>query len=939
MVQHGNTQHGGDSYGADSGGTGAGGPGFGRPVRLVVGGQLLTVNPVDGSEVEPCPPDQRPGEPRRLTLHERSVYARNTAAEQAGPGDGGGPSSPPGTQDRRAIPMLERDEERERLAGQLARGRSIRLTGLHGSGRTTLLDAVAADVAGLAPYGVIRLSGYRRTASDLLQELFAAVHDAPRHRPDDEEIRAALRDVGAVVVVDDLAFGGEALDQLLDATPECAFLFAATPDVAPPSGDVHVEEFRLTGLSRTACLELLEHAVRRPLTNEETDAAQDMWFASEESSGGLPLRFVQAGALLRYGGRAGELSGSRASAMSARVAERLSSSARDALRLALSLGGELPHRTRLPALVGDPQGDEAEGELARAGLVTAAGSQYRLADGVGEALTAAGFADGIEGHALLAAHHYGWWADQRSVTPAEVAAEADAVVAAVHGAHRGGHASAAVLLARSAAPVLAASLRWSAWDKVLRGGLEAARTSGEVAQEAYFHHELGVLALCTGQLQRAAAELEASIALRGALADQQGTLTGRRALALATDLLVAQHPGPPVPPDAPEGPGGAPSGVPASGAPASGVPASGARPGARPDSAPGFPAVPAERTPAAASAAAAAAAAGQDPAGAAPLAYDSESATRSLAASLRGHRRGEQRDPEPETARTVAASIANPMGGVVGRPGETTPVLVHYPRHSVAYGARRNLAAAGAGAVLIAVLATIVGLGRMPDDGTGPLDRGKPGSTSQRDDHSELNADDPDSGTPSVGESSRSASPSKSSESPEASDSASEESPSESSSAPDDSPSGSEPGDAGGSDGGTDDGGTDNGGTDNGGTDNGGTDNGGTDNGGTDDGGTDDGGTDTGGTDDGGTDTGGTDDGGTDTGGTDDGGTDTGGTDTGGTDAGGTESGGSDSGGTTGGTDNGGNDSGGSNTGSATGGTVLGVLGLAPSTDPAHFAV
>jgi hypothetical protein len=924
MVQHGNTQHGGDSYGADSGAAGAGGPGFGRPVRLVVGGQLLTVNPVDGSEVEPCPPDERPGEPRRLTLHQRSVYARSTAAGQAGPGDGGGPSSPPGAQDRRAIPMLERDEERERLAGQLARGRSIRLTGLRGSGRTTLLDAVAEDVADLAPYGVIRLSGYRRTASDLLQELFAAVHDAPRHRPDDDEMRAALSDIGAVVVVDDLAFGGEALDQLLDATPECAFLFAATPDVAPPSGDVHVEEFRLTGLSRTACLELLEHAVRRPLTNEETDAAQDMWFASEESSGGLPLRFVQAGALLRYGGRAGELNGTRASAMGARVAERLSSSARDALRLALSLGGELPHRTRLPALVGDPQGEEAEGELARAGLVTAAGGQYRLADGVGESLTAAGFADGIEGHALLAAHHYGWWADQRSVTPAEVAAEADAVLAAVHGAHRGGHASAAVLLARSAAPVLAASLRWSAWDKVLRGGLEAARTSGEVAQEAYFHHELGVLALCTGQLQRAAAELEASIALRGALADQQGTLTGRRALALATDLIVAQHPDPPLPSDAPEGPGGAASGAPAPGVPASGGPSSVAKPGARPDSAPGFPAVPAERTPAAASASAGAVAR-QEPAGAAPLAYDAESATRSLAASLRGHRRGEQRDAEPETARTVAATAANPVGGAFGGPGETTPVIVHYPRHSVAYGARRNLAAAGAGAVLIAVLATIVGLGRMPDDGSGPLDRGKPGSTSQRDDHNELNADDPDSGTPSVGESSRSSSPSASSDSPEASDSASEESPSESSSAPDDSPSGSEPGDAGGSD---------TGGTDDGGTDNGGTDDGGTDNGGTDTGGTDDGGTDTGGTDDGGTDTGGTDDGGTDTGGTD-----SGGTDAGGTESGGSDTGGSDSGGTTGGTDNGGADSGGSDTGGATGGTVLGVLGLAPSTDPAYFAV
>ncbi|QPP06525.1 ATP-binding protein [Streptomyces bathyalis] len=894
MVQHGNTQHGGEG----NGGTEQGQPYSRRPVKLVVGRQLLTLNPVDGSEVEPCPPTEIPGEPRRLTQRERSLYARKSEAEAARSADPGGThSGSPAAPGARAIPMLERDEERERLAGQLACGRSIRLTGLPGSGRTTLLEAVAADVADLAPDGVVWLSGYRRTATDLLQELFAAVHDAPLNRPSDEEMREALQGIGAVVIVDDLAFGGEALDQLLDATPECAFLFSSTPDIPPASGDVHVEEFRLTGLSRTACLELLEHAVRRPLTDEEADAAQDMWLASEESSGGLPLRFVQAGALLRYGGRAGELSGSRTSAMSARVAERLSSSARDALRFALALGGELPHHTQLPALVGDRQADEAEGELARAGLVTIVGGHYRLADAVADALTTAGFADGTDGRALMAAHHYGWWVDHPSVTPARVATEADAVLAAVQGAHRGGHASAAVLLARSAAPVLAASLRWSAWEKVLRGGLEAARTSGEVAQEAYFHHELGVLALCSGQLQRAAAELEASIAMRGALADQQGTFTGRRVLALTTDLLVAQHPGGPV------APGGADR-------------------RAVPDPAEPVPAAPVPAAPVPA----AAAAAGHEEQ-AEPVAYEiGDRPTHSLAATLRGHRRGDIREGEPETARTVAASIANPNAGAVGAFRDATPTLVHPVRGSVAYGARRNLAAAGAGAVLIAVLATIVGLGRMPDDGSGPLDRGKPGSTSQRDDHNELNAEDPGSRSPGASQSSKSESPSESSKSPDASDSASKESPSESSSAPDEDPSSSEPGDPGGGDGSPTGSPGDSGSTDSGGTDDGGTDTGGTDDGGTDTGGTDDGGTDTGGTDDGGTDTGGTDDGGTDTGGTDTGGTDTGGTDTGGTDAGG---------GDTGGTDGGGTDDGGTDTG----GTILGVLGFAPSTGPSYLVV
>ncbi len=46
----------------------------------------------------------------------------------------------------------------------LARGRSVRLTGPAGSGRTRLLDLVAEDCCDLAPDGVVRLSGFGRTS-------------------------------------------------------------------------------------------------------------------------------------------------------------------------------------------------------------------------------------------------------------------------------------------------------------------------------------------------------------------------------------------------------------------------------------------------------------------------------------------------------------------------------------------------------------------------------------------------------------------------------------------------------------------------------------------------------------------------------------------------------------------------------------------------------
>ncbi|MFC8844570.1 ATP-binding protein [Streptomyces griseoincarnatus] len=526
-----------------------------RTVQLVSGDFLLTVNPVDGSEIEPCPPAERPARPGRLTESERAEVERAAA-----------PPLPPGPA-QPALPLLARQDERESLVRLLARGRSVRLVGPGGSGRTRLLDVVAEDCADLAPDGVVRLNGHRRTADDLVHDLFHAVFDAPLHRPDRDELLESVREIGAVVVLDDLEFGGAALDELLDATPECAFLFAATPDVADPSADAGVEDVELSGLDRAAGLDLLGHAVGRTLTDEEATWAGDLWFESE----GLPLRFVQAGALLRQRDRlrAGTSavdefgvfedvrpdeapydpadgdevplpSLGEAAAPAPLLASRLSASARATLRFAVALGGEVPHQAHLPALVGDTHADAALGELVSCGLVSPVGARYRLAAGVPAQLEAAGYTDDADARIREAAQHYAWWTGHPSVTPERVCAESDAILAALAAlsplaADPADEPSTAARLAHTAAPAFAAGLHWSAWERALRAGAEAARIAGDVGEQAYFHHELGIHALCAGQLDRARAELEASIGLRGALADKRGTVAGRRALALVAD--------------------------------------------------------------------------------------------------------------------------------------------------------------------------------------------------------------------------------------------------------------------------------------------------------------------------------------------------------------------------------------------------------------------
>ncbi|MEV0641921.1 ATP-binding protein [Streptomyces sp. NPDC050619] len=638
-------------------------PALARTVQLVSGDFLLTVNPVDGSEIEACPPGERPGRPAKFTAAERAEVAR--AAR---------PPIPPGPA-RPELPLLARGDERERLVRLLARGRSVRLTGPAGSGRTSLLDVVAEDCADLAPDGVIRLSGYHRTSSDLLYDLFYAVHNAPLHRPGRDELLSCVREIGAVVVLDDLEFGGASLDELLDATPECAFLVAATPDVPAPSADSTLEEVFLSGLERADGLELLERAVGRVLTEEEANWAGDLWFESE----GLPLRFVQAGALLRQSDRLRAGAGAvdefgvfadalpvdapfdsdqgeevplpslgEAAAPAPLLATRLGESARATLRFAVALDGEVPHQAHLPALVGDTHADAALGELAACGLVSPVGSRYRLAAGVQTQLEAAGYGDGIEAAALTAAQHYAWWAGHPSVTPERVCAEADALLAALGvlapatTAPAEGEESATVQLARTAAPAFAAGGHWSAWERTLRSGAEASRLAGDVAEEAYFHHELGILALCAGQFDRARAELEAAIGLRGARADKRGTVAGRRALALVAD---------------------------------------------RSGTVPGLGATAGEEVPDARYEES------QSPPGGVPAAFP-------------------PLQPPAESSTLVTYRAESPSGPAA--------VSGHRARGGLKGLARRNLVAAGAGALLVAVLGTVVTLGATSDKDANP---------------------------------------------------------------------------------------------------------------------------------------------------------------------------------------------------------------------------
>ncbi|WP_345673113.1 ATP-binding protein [Yinghuangia aomiensis] len=498
-------------------------PGPTTLTQIAVGHHLLTVGGPDGTEAVPLPASSRPLPRRRAAARRPSGY-----------------------------PPLGRQAEIAEVRGLLGRGTSVRIGGPAGIGRSTLLKHLASGDAAGAPDGVVVLDGYRSGLDDLLQQFHDACFEAEAYRPTREALGELLGGVAALIVIDDLDLRPDEMTELLAIAPECVFLVSApspapTPDGTPAPASAAFggelsraespfHEIMLGGLPQDAAFALLNRVAGRELDDEELAWAAALWFEVD----GHPGRFAQAGALLARLGTAvprddydnlPELpSPGEPQLFVPRLVPLLSRPAQQVLRLGAALDGVLPDPAHLPALTGANGAHSAANELVEAGLVVVENGRYRLAGGVAD--EAAGQMRGPSSWAVAAIQHFTWWVSHPTVTPAEIAEEADVVLACMREVERLGKSSSVRVLARAAAPAFATALRFEAWRATLLLGSSTSAATGAVADQAWFHHELAILALCTGENAKAREEASTASRLRDA-GDMRGLAADRRILVLA----------------------------------------------------------------------------------------------------------------------------------------------------------------------------------------------------------------------------------------------------------------------------------------------------------------------------------------------------------------------------------------------------------------------
>src|SRR4051794_8752704 len=162
-----------------------------------------------------------------------------------------------------------------------------------GAGKTVLLKHVALGTGHAWPDGVVYLRVGGQAPEDVLQWLFTVFWDTGEvvYAPGPAQVGEYLRDIRALVVLDDADLGVPAVEQLLNAAHSCGFVLGAAEPVL--AGGAH----RLGGLDADAARRLFARVLGREPA-EDGRAAVDALIAGVE---GLPGYVVTAAELVRDG--------------------------------------------------------------------------------------------------------------------------------------------------------------------------------------------------------------------------------------------------------------------------------------------------------------------------------------------------------------------------------------------------------------------------------------------------------------------------------------------------------------------------------------------------------------------------------------------------------------------------------------------------------------
>jgi len=408
------------------------------------------------------------------------------------------------------------------------------VSGNPGVGKTAFLRQLAHH-SGAAAFvdGVVYLVGRHQSSADLKQLIFEAFYESSDVcKPTETQIRRALQETQALVLLDDVDLPHNELEHVLDLAPRSAF---ATVTREPCQGS-EVRAVVIRGLPTGDAALLLEREVGRTLNVSERSAAAALCMSLD----GHPLRVRQVAAIVRDQGVAIEELARDLSPE--HLLTEVMASLDDKQRRVLLAMAALPNVPlqlhHLSGLADVTDLEPSMAILARRGLVVRSDSRYRLTHGVSDRLRQT---EDLNPWVNRAITYFTSWAERHRRNPNTLLEDSEALLRVQQHAIEMRRWGEGLRLGQLLECALVVGARWGAWTITLERCLAAAKAMGDRAAEAWVLHESGTRALCLGEPATARRLLNQALSLREAMDDDDATAASRR------NLSFVQPPVPPPP--------------------------------------------------------------------------------------------------------------------------------------------------------------------------------------------------------------------------------------------------------------------------------------------------------------------------------------------------------------------------------------------------------
>jgi energy-coupling factor transporter ATP-binding protein EcfA2 len=425
--------------------------------------------------------------------------------------------------------LLDREQEINSTVTALQKHQQVEFYGRDGSGKTTLLKFLSHHYPESGyPDGVICLWAKRKSVEDLLQALFDAFYDSdPPYKPSQIRLQRDLKSKQALAIFDDFDLPRDEIEVLNDTIPGCGILFASSEQQFQDKGKVIL----LAGLPIEAALDLFRRGLGRNLDEGEGPFAGWVCTALD----GHPLSILQASALIRDGKQSlDELArripaGFNPEEFAGFVLETLSEEEQPLVKSLATIDGASVNVAHLHALSGSIKAESLAETLLKRHIVQAHSPRYSLAGNLLETVEASWDLTSWRERTL---EYFIGWIEQHRMQPLTMLEEVEAVLKIIQWAFDSGRWADALRLIHAFEGALVISKRWTEWHQLLRWALEASRKLGNQLEEAWAQHQLGTLALCTGNLEEARTFLTSALSMRRSLGDEIGAEVTQNNLSL-----------------------------------------------------------------------------------------------------------------------------------------------------------------------------------------------------------------------------------------------------------------------------------------------------------------------------------------------------------------------------------------------------------------------